>query len=82
MVGATMSENPMYIEFDREFDPVALDKPQEVEPVPVRDDSIGQLAREVLAGSHGRTKASRKAGLGDRYEAVMEEVIRIRLQGA
>ena len=75
MVGVVMSDDAMYIGFDEEFDPIAPDKPEH------RPEDINRLAYEVLAGKHGRG-AAREESLGDMYQAVQEEVLRLRLQGA
>ena len=83
-----MSENTMYMEFDREFDPVAvkkpfaLNKPFEVEQPEHRPEDIHRLALETMQGKHGRLRKDREASLGEQYQDVMAEVIRIRLQGA
>lgn len=45
------------------------------------EGEITRLAREVLEGKHGRG-AAREESLGDKYQAVQEEVRRLRLQGA
>ena len=81
MVGETMSEDTMYIGFDREFDPAELDEPVETErPKPPTED-VKRLALETIQGKHGRLRKDREAALGDLYQDVMAEVIRIRLQG-
>lgn len=79
-----MSEDndAMYLEYSA--DPVEdLDQDDEFE-APDRafdEGEINRLAYEVLAGKHGRG-ADREESLGDMYEAVQEEVLRLRLQGA
>lgn len=45
------------------------------------ESEITRLAREVLAGKHGRG-ADREESLGDMYGVVQEEVLRLRMQGA
>ena len=45
-----------------------------------RQSEVLKLAKEVLQGHHGRGEA-RMAALGDMYVPVMEEVLRIRMQG-
>lgn len=45
-----------------------------------RQSEVHKLAKEVLQGHHGRGEA-RMAALGDMYVPVMEEVLRIRMQG-
>ena len=83
-----MSEDndEMYMEFsaDPVEDHYQDDEFTEPEPEPEQDldqSEITRLAREVLAGKHGRGEA-RKASLGDMYEAVQKEVLRLRVQGA
>ena len=77
-----MSDDMMYIGFDTEFDPIALDEPVEVEQPEHRPEDINRLALETIQGKHGRLRKDREASLGDLYQDVMAEVIRIRLQGA
>lgn len=80
MVGVTMSDDTMYMEFGKEFDPVELDNP--IEQPARRAEDINRLALETIQGRHGRLRKDREASLGDLYQDVMAEVIRIRLQGA
>ena len=75
-------DDEMYLEYSA--DPVEdLDQDDEFKaPERAFDQSeITRLAYEVLAGKHGRAK-DREESLGDMYEVVQEEVLRLRLQGA
>lgn len=79
MVGVVMSDEVMYIGFDKEFDPAGLDEP--FETMRVNPSEVKRLAKEVMQGKHGRGSA-RQESLGELYVPVMDEVRRIRLQGA
>lgn len=79
-----MSEDndTMYLEYPA--DPVEDQYQDDEFKAPERafdQSEITRLAYEVLAGKHGRGK-DREESLGDMYEAVQEEVLRLRLQGA
>lgn len=71
-----MSDDTMYIEFDPE-EPISW-----VEQPEHRPEEINRLALETMQGKHGRLRKDREASLGELYQDVMAEVIRIRLQGA
>ena len=70
-----MSEDTMYMEFDPE-EPISWVEPED------RTEEINRLAIETIHGKHGRVRKDREASLGELYQDVMAEVIRIRLQGA
>lgn len=81
MVGETMQDfteapgivdesDDMYIEY----------RVEESEQTNTKEE-ISRLAQEVLKGKHGRGPA-REESLGELYRPVMDEVLRIRLQGA
>lgn len=79
-----MSEDndAMYLEYPA--DPVEDLEQDDEFKAPERafdEGEISRLAYEVLAGKHGRG-ADREESLGDMYEAVQEEVLRLRVQGA
>ena len=71
-----MSEDTMYMEFDPE-EPISWAEQPEV-----RTEEINRLAIETIHGKHGLLRKDREASLGELYQDVMAEVIRIRLQGA
>lgn len=75
-------DDEMYLEYPA--DPVEDQDQDDEFKAPERafdEGEISRLAHEVLAGKHGRG-ADREESLGDMYEAVQEEVLRLRLQGA